>query len=140
MLAEGCAARVAMGAPNLSNEAHHALSRIACGLPVDGKRLAGLAATAGQPGRALLETAIAAAHLGAGALVEAERQARNAVEYFATTDFITFHADSVMILGDVLRAAGRTSEAEAEYGQALDLYRQKGSLVGEKAAAARLAG
>jgi class 3 adenylate cyclase/tetratricopeptide (TPR) repeat protein len=140
MLAEGCAERAAMGAPNLSNEAHHALSRIASGLPVDGERLAGLAATAGQPGRALLETAIAAAHLDAGALVEAELHARNAVEYFATTDFITFHADSVVILGDVLRTAGRRAEADAEFGRALHLYRQKGSLVGETAAAARLAG
>jgi protein-L-isoaspartate O-methyltransferase len=139
MLAEGCAALVAMGEPNLGNEAHHALSRVAGGLPVDGERLADLAAMAGQPSRALLEAAVAATHLAAGALVEADRHARNAVEYFAKTDFITFHADSLMILGDVLRATSRTSEAEAEYGRARDLYRQKGSVVGEKAAAARLA-
>ncbi len=52
---------------------------------------------------------MAAAHLAAGRLAEAERDARSAVDYFATTDFITFHANSALILGDVLRAAGRRS-------------------------------
>jgi hypothetical protein len=56
-----------------------------------------------------------------------------------TTDFITVHADSSLILGDVLRAAGRRADADAAFQQALDLYRQKGSLVGAKAAATRLA-
>ena len=140
MLAEGCARLVAMGAPSVVDEAAHALSRIACGLPVDGERLAGLATTTDRAPRALLKAAIAAAHLNAGSLVEAERDARSAVEYFATTDFVTFHADSVLILGDVLRSAGRTSEADAAFQQALDLYRQKGSLVSGEIAAARLAG
>ena len=77
------------------------------------------------------------AHLVAGRLTEAERDARSAVDYFATTDFITFHANSALILGDVLRAAGRPTEADASFQQALDLYQRKGSLVGMRVAAAR---
>ncbi len=79
--------------------------------------------------QALLEIAMAAALLKAGRVHEAERDARSAVEYFATTDMITFHGNSAMILGDVLRAAGRRAEADAAFQTALDLYGQKGSLV-----------
>jgi class 3 adenylate cyclase/tetratricopeptide (TPR) repeat protein len=141
ILAEGSAAFVAMkGEPHLFLESLHALAQVAVGLPVDGERLAGLAATNDRATRALLESAIAAAHLQAGALGEAERRARSAIEFFATTDFLTFHADSTVVLGDVLRAGGRHEEADAEFGRALDLYRRKGSLVGERTAAARLAG
>ena len=90
--------------------------------------------------RALLQAAIAGAHLNAGALIEADRYARSAVDYFATTDFITFHADSALILGDVLRASSRRAEADATYRVAQDLFTRKGSIVGERTAAARLAG
>ena len=48
----------------------------------------------------------------------------------SATDLIVFHAEALVTLGDVLRAAGRISEADVAFGQALDLYRQKGSLVG----------
>ncbi|MEA2673514.1 MAG: hypothetical protein QOI92_706 [Chloroflexota bacterium] len=82
---------------------------------------------------------MAGAHLSAGRLMEAERDARSAVEFFATTDFITFHADSALILGDVLRAAGRHAEAHGAFQRALDLYEGKGSLVSMETAAARLA-
>jgi tetratricopeptide (TPR) repeat protein len=120
--------------------------------PVDVERLAAIAAKLGPRGdyavdgrrlppanQALLDAALAGAHLNAGNLVEAERDARRAVDFFATTDFITFHADSALILGEVLRATGRRAEAETVFQRALDLYRQKGSLVGAKTAAARLA-
>jgi hypothetical protein len=128
-----------MGAPSAVHEALHGLSQVAAGQPVDVERLAGLATTRGRAPRALLEAALAGAHLGASRLVEAERDARSAVGFFATTDFLTFHANSLLILGDVLRAAGRRDEADLVYRQALDLYRQKGSLVGVKSAEARLA-
>jgi class 3 adenylate cyclase/tetratricopeptide (TPR) repeat protein len=139
ILAEGCDWFVAMGEPHATLEALHALSRVACQRPVDVERLAGMAAVKRGSARALLEAAMAGAHLSAGSLVEAERDARSAVGFFATTDFITFHADSALILGDVLRAAGRRAEADAAFQQALDLYGQKGSLVSVKTAAARLA-
>jgi len=112
---------------------------VAAGRPVDVERLAGMAAAKHRHARALLEAATAGAHLDAGRLAEAERDARSAVDYYATTDFITFHANSSLILGDVLRAAGRRAEADAAFQTALDLYGQKGSLVSVKLAAARLA-
>ena len=82
---------------------------------------------------------MAAAELAYGRLPAAEREARAAVDYFATTDFITFHAQSALILGDVLRASGQSSDAQASFQQALDLYRQKGNLIGIAIAEARLA-
>jgi tetratricopeptide (TPR) repeat protein len=151
ILAEGCDWFVAMGQPHMVLETLHALTQVAGGSPVDVERLASMAAHwspvvvglrgFGQRGssRALLEAAMAGAHLSAGRLIEAEGHARSAVEFFEATDFITFHADSAVVLGDVLRAAGRHEEADAAFRQGLDLYRRKGSLVGEKAAVARLA-
>jgi hypothetical protein len=53
---------------------------------------------------------------------------------------ITFHGNSAMVLGDILRAAGREPEAKAAYGDARDLYARKGSAVSVAAAEARLAG
>ena len=103
------------------------------------ERLAGIASAKSGATRALLEEAIAGGHLNAGRLVEAERDARHALDYFATTDFLTFHANSAMILGDILRAAGRPTEADAAFTRALDLYTQKGSLISVELAAARLA-
>ncbi len=140
MLGEGCDWFVATGEPHPFLEALHALSQVAVGREVDVERLARIAAGQHGSGRALLQAAIASAHLNAGRLAEAERDARSAVGYFSTTDFITFHAESALILGDILRATGRRAEADAAFQRALDLYRQKGSLVGMKTAAARLAG
>ncbi len=150
VLGEGCDWFIALGKPHMVLEALHALTQVAARHPVDLKRLAGMAAhwspvVVGLRGFgqrrlavAVLEAATAGAHLNAGNLMEAERDARSSVGFLATTDFITFHADSVLILGDVLRAAGRPEEAEAAFQRALDLYGQKGSLVGVKNAAARL--
>ena len=139
ILAEGCDWFVAMGESNVTLEALRGLASVAAGRPVDVERLAGMAAAKHGHARALLEAAIAGVHLNAGRLAEAERDARSAVDYYATTDFITFHANSSLILGDVLRAAGRRAEADAAFQTALDLYGQKGSLVSVKLAAARLA-
>jgi len=140
MLAEGCDSFVAMGKPNALYEALHALTQVNAGLPVDIERLASMVAGQYESTQAMLHSATAAAHLTAGQLLEAERDARSAVDYYATTDFITFHANSALILGDILRAAGRASEADASFQQALDLYRRKGSLVSVRTAEARLAG
>jgi class 3 adenylate cyclase/tetratricopeptide (TPR) repeat protein len=140
ILSEACDWFVARGKRHATLEALHALSQVACHQPVD---IAGLVAMADEnrmEARALLQLAIAGAHLNAGALIEAERYARNAVGFFSRTDEITFHADSLVILGDVLRAAGRSEEADAAFQTALDLYRQKGSVVGERNAQARLTG
>ena len=62
------------------------------------------------------------------------------MDALAITDLVIFHGDALLTLGDVLRSAGRLSEADAAFQEALDLYRQKGSLVGAARATARLAG
>ena len=139
MLAETCNTYLAIGKPHPVYEALHALTQVDAGLSVDVERLAGMEGGSYVSTKALLHTAMAAGHLAAGRLDEAEREARSAVDYFATTDMLTFHANSAMVLGDVLRAAGRAPEAGEAYGQALDLYRRKGSVVSAAMAQARLA-
>lgn len=139
IIAEGCDRFAAMGEPNPMLERLLALSRLARGRTVDVDRLTEIAAKATGWFRANPVRVIALARAASGDLDEAETQARAAVEAFATTDFITFHADALLTLGDVLHSAGRSSEADAAFQQALDLYRQKGSLVSVNTAAARLA-
>ena len=83
---------------------------------------------------------VALARAAAGDLHDAEAQARASVEGIAVTDFVVFHADALLTLGDVLRSVGRGAEADAAFRQALDLYRHKGSIVGVGTVEARLAG
>ena len=139
MLAETCDSYVAMGKPNGLYEALHALTQVDAGLPVDIERLAAMVDGAYVSTQALLHTALGAAHLVIGQLEEAEREARSAIGYFTTTDMLIFHANSTLVLGDVLRASGRVPEAADAYRQAFDLYRRKGSIVSVALAEARLA-
>ena len=139
ILREACDAYVAMGKPDAVHEALHGLTQVDAGMPVDVDRLEGMVAESYISTQALLHSAIAAARLVDGRLAEAEVDARFAVDYFATTDMITFHANSALILGDVLRAAGRTAEADAAFTEARDLYQRKGSVVSVRVAEARLA-
>jgi tetratricopeptide (TPR) repeat protein len=128
-----------MGEPNPLLERLLALSRLARGGAVDVDRLTEIAAKRTGWLRANWLRVIALARAASGDLDEAEAHARAAVEAFTTTDFIPFRADALLTLGDVLRSAGRTSDADAAFQEALDLYRQKGSLVSVEIAAARLA-
>jgi len=61
---------------------------------------------------------------------EAEELARSAVALAAQTDLLSEHADTLLDLAHVLIAGGRTPEAHAVAGQALDLYQRKGNLPG----------
>jgi tetratricopeptide (TPR) repeat protein len=140
IIAEGFDQFAAMGEPNPAFERYLAQSRLALGRPVDVDRLAEIAAKSTGWQKANRVRVVALARAAAGDLHEAEAQARAAVEGIAITDFVIFHADALLTLGDVLRSAGRSSEADEAFQQALDLYRQKGSLVSVKTAAARLAG
>jgi tetratricopeptide (TPR) repeat protein len=140
IIAEGSERLAAMGEPDPDFDGYLAQSRLALGRVVDVDRLNENAAkSTGWPKAYRLQVA-ALAGAAAGDLDEAEAQARSAVGGLAITDFIVFHAEALVTLGDVLRSAGRTSEADAAFQQALDLYRQKGSLVGVETAEARLAG
>ena len=70
---------------------------------------------------------------------EAERLAREAVGILDATDELSERGDMHADLAEVLLAAGRRDEAVAEFGSALENYRQKGHLVGVGRMEARLA-
>lgn len=135
IIAQGCAEYAAIGQLSTVLEPLLVRSQVALQHEVDLDRLA--RAGAGQSGwkLGLFEGAMAAALASTGLVEEAVQHARNAVDELATTDFITFHADATLILGDVLVTADRRSEAALAYDQALDLYRRKGDLVGAQKAA-----
>ncbi|HKF14434.1 MAG TPA: BTAD domain-containing putative transcriptional regulator [Gaiellaceae bacterium] len=65
-----------------------------------------------------------------GELEPAEALAREAVALAAETDFLVLRADALMDLAEVLRAVGRADEAVPYVEQALELYEQKGNIVG----------
>ena len=64
-----------------------------------------------------------------GRLPEGEKLARNALELAEATDFLNMHAHALLDLGEVLRLAGRGTEAVAAVGEALRLYERKGNEV-----------
>lgn len=64
-----------------------------------------------------------------GRLEEAERLAQEAVTLAGRTDFLNQRADALLDLGIVLRQFGRAYDAQAAFGQALQLYEQKGNAV-----------
>jgi tetratricopeptide (TPR) repeat protein len=138
ILGEACDAFIAMGMPGALHEALHALTQVNAGLDVDIERLADMVPGSEVSTQALLHMALGAAYCASGRLQEAERDARSAVDYFATTDMITFHGNSAIVLGDVLRAAGREPEATDAFRQARDLYARKGSVVSVAVADGRL--
>ena len=78
----------------------------------------------------LVEMARAVTQLRQGSLREAERHARRAVAAIADWEMPNSKGDSLVLLGDVLAAAGRADEATAAYAEALALYEQKENLVG----------
>jgi tetratricopeptide (TPR) repeat protein len=73
-----------------------------------------------------------------GALVEAERLARETVELIRRTDSVNRHAETLLALSEVLHIAGRQEEAFAVVREALRLYEAKGNLVSAKRARALL--
>jgi tetratricopeptide (TPR) repeat protein len=139
ILARGSDWFVARGQPQPVLHALHVLTQVACQTEVDTDALAIMVAPKKRAVRALLETALAAAYGQAGRLDEAEQIARSAVAFFATTDFSIFHGNAAVVLGDVLRLAGRPAEADPVFRKALELYREKGSVVDAGVAAGRLA-
>jgi tetratricopeptide (TPR) repeat protein len=78
----------------------------------------------------LVHMARAVTHLAQGSLVEAEEHARKAVAAIADWDMPKDRGDTLVLLGDVLGAAGRADEAIAAYSEALALFEQKENRVG----------
>ena len=60
---------------------------------------------------------------------EAEARCREAVRLAEATDLLSDRGDALLELAEVLRLAGRATEAEAEARRALELYERKGNLV-----------
>ena len=69
----------------------------------------------------------------------AEALARESAAMSDRTDQLTYVADAHADLANVLLAAGKADEAEAEFQRALALYERKGHLVGAEKMRARLA-
>ena len=63
-----------------------------------------------------------------GQHAEAEQLAREAVAITEPTDALNLQGDALCDLAEVLHAAGRTDEAAAALGQALDRYERKHNL------------
>jgi tetratricopeptide (TPR) repeat protein len=74
-----------------------------------------------------------------GELAQAELLAREAVALAEETDGLNLHGDALLDLAEVLRVAGRPSDAVAAAGRALPLYERKGNLVLAARARAALA-
>jgi class 3 adenylate cyclase/tetratricopeptide (TPR) repeat protein len=70
---------------------------------------------------------------------EAESLGREALALAEATDDLNMHADTLVDLGEVLRAAGRHTEAADAFSQAVDRYEAKGNVVGARDARRRLA-
>jgi hypothetical protein len=56
----------------------------------------------------------------------------------SATDYLDLHANALMALAEVRRLAGRTSGASEAVREAVELYRRKENLVGERRAQAVL--
>jgi tetratricopeptide (TPR) repeat protein len=67
---------------------------------------------------------------------EAEAFALEAVRLIAATDYLDLHANALMALAEVMRLAGRTSEAAEAVREAIELYRRKENVIGERRAQA----
>ena len=62
-------------------------------------------------------------------LPEAEERAREALERAEQTDLIWLHADTLVVLGEIDRSAGRDDLADEHIAKALELYERKGDVV-----------
>jgi len=80
--------------------------------------------------------ALALARLGR--LEEAEAFAREAVDHAEGTEFLGFHAAALLVLAEVLRLAGRPTEAATALEEARSLYERKGNVVSAAKARAML--
>ena len=81
--------------------------------------------------------ALALAHLGR--LDEAEPLARKALSYATGSDSVDVHANALLVLAEVLRLAGRHTEAAPPVKEAIALFELKGNVVSAARARAVLA-
>jgi ATP/maltotriose-dependent transcriptional regulator MalT len=74
-----------------------------------------------------------------GELGPAERLAREAVDFAASSDFLVSHGHALMDLAEVLRLSARSEGAAEALEQAVALHEEKGNALGAKQARALLA-
>ena len=77
---------------------------------------------------------------GLGALAEAEGFAREALDIIGRTDALNRHADALVVLAEVCRAAGREADALEKTQLAVELYQRKGNVVSAARARGKLLG
>ena len=77
--------------------------------------------------------------LADGTLEHAERWAKSALQYALLTDFPTLHAETRLIVAEILRAQGRDAEAAGETLDARRAFTEKGDRPGEASADGLLA-
>ena len=70
---------------------------------------------------------------------EAERVARDALEFAEATDMLTEQGESLEALGRVLGAAGRTGDASTAFERAAETFARKGDVVSDRRVRERLA-
>jgi DNA-binding SARP family transcriptional activator len=73
-----------------------------------------------------------------GAIDEAERSAREALDLVTRTDALNRHGDSLFVLAEILRAQSQEDQALENIHGALRLYEQKGNVVSAERAKAML--
>jgi predicted ATPase/class 3 adenylate cyclase len=73
-----------------------------------------------------------------GAIDDAEVHAREAVGLVSRTDALNRHADSLLVLAEILRVQSRDDEALENIRRAIQLYEQKGNVVSTERARAML--
>ncbi len=89
--------------------------------------------------RALTLGTLGRVRAGQGRHAQAEALVREALAYWKTTDYLTYHGWTLEALGDVLAMEGRVLEAIAALEEAADLHHRKGSRVGVATVRDRLA-
>ena len=88
-----------------------------------------VAASDDMTSQALARMVHAACEAAKGDADTALEQAQEAVDLSGRTDFALLHADAVFVLAEVAAATGRWERAEVALGEALEMYRRKGSTV-----------
>ena len=74
-----------------------------------------------------------------GRVDDGEALAREAVTRAEATDALNMRADAAMDLGEVLRLAGRATEAASAFRRAKELYERKGNVVSARKVGSQLA-
>jgi class 3 adenylate cyclase/tetratricopeptide (TPR) repeat protein len=123
--------------------AYRARANIALGRVEEAERFAEIAAQMGAlddvATQSMRRSVQALARAGRGEFIDAERSARESVEMLAIGDALNYQGLALLDLAEVVRLAGRLSDASDAARQALDRFERKGNVVSADRARAFLA-